>query len=82
MYTCLSHERYRTAFSDDTRRGHSVYELCFIVSALATGKMAELNHYQEPFAFMVDAGNQYAEHVRLAHGEMERLYPPLDFPLT
>jgi hypothetical protein len=66
----LHHKDYRAAFSEETRRFHSVYELCFIVAALGNGKMAEHNDYAGPIALVVDRGNPYSEQVRRAHLEM------------
>jgi hypothetical protein len=76
----LEHEDYRNSFSDETRRDHSPYELCFILAALANAKMAQFNKYQEPIAFVVDQGNRYADQVRLAHAEMDGLYQATGFP--
>jgi hypothetical protein len=76
----LRHEDYLQIFSEGTRKTHSPYEFCFLMAALANGKMAQFNKYQEPIAFVVDKGNPYAEHVRLAHAEMERLFKTEGFP--
>lgn len=76
----LNHRDYQEAFSGLTRQHHSAYEMCFIMAALGNGKMAVRNNYNDPIAFVVDSGNPYAEHVRLAHREMEKLYKETGFP--
>jgi hypothetical protein len=69
----LEHGDYLAAFSNETRDTHSVYELCFIIAAIANGKIARQNHFEEPIAFVVDAGNARADQVLLAHREMQSI---------
>jgi hypothetical protein len=76
----LDHDDYRNTFSEGTRFEHSAYELCFIATALGNGKAAEYYRYELPIAYIVDAGNPYAEHVVRAHQEMEKLSRESDFP--
>ena len=61
------------AFSKETQRGHSQYELCFIMVAMAVGKASAMNNYHDPVAFVMDEGNAHAEHVRLAHRELRNV---------
>jgi len=66
----LSHNEYTAAFSRDTQSGHSQYELCFLMVALALGKVSAVNNFRDPISIVMDIGNAYAEHVRLAHKEI------------
>jgi hypothetical protein len=69
----LSHGEYASAFSSETQRIHSQYELCVLLVALAIGKASVFNNYSEPIPFVLDEGNAYAEQVRRAHKEIRSI---------
>jgi hypothetical protein len=68
---CLPNDIYNDVMSDEAKKYHSQYQLCFLMAALANGKMAAHNNYAEPVAFVMDKGNPNAEDVRRGHKEMQ-----------
>jgi hypothetical protein len=49
-----------------------VYGACFILSAYMSYSLAKHNDYNKSIPYMVDSGNEYAEHVRAAHSVLQR----------
>jgi hypothetical protein len=65
-------EQYHKYFGRAFRsKGMSTYGACFMLSAIMVYKLAKQNKYTERIAFLMDSGNQYADHVRGAHAAMQ-----------
>ncbi len=68
----LTTEQFGKYFTRQFRReAMSVYGMCFILCAQMNHMLAMKNHYGERIAFLMDSGNQYANHVRGAHAAMQ-----------
>ncbi len=80
LYCCLPNDIFNDAMSDEAKKYHSQYQLCFLMAALANGKMATHNNYPEPIAIVMDQGNPNAERVRRGHREMKAIPPEEGLP--
>jgi hypothetical protein len=68
----LTPDRFKKYFDKTFRRETmSVYGMCFILCAHRNYLRTQQNHYDENIPFLMDSGNQYAEHVRAAHAAMQ-----------
>jgi hypothetical protein len=68
----LTSEHFQKYFDRKFRRETmSVYGMCFILCAHTNYLLARQNQYDEKIPFLMDSGNQYAEHVRIAHASMQ-----------
>ena len=69
----MTAEMFRKYFDGKFRReGMGVYGMCFFLCAHLNHRLAKENRYAERIAFLMDSGNQYAEHVRVAHAVMQK----------
>jgi hypothetical protein len=66
----LSNHDYQTHMPQAVRDKYSVYAMCFMLTAVANHKLAELSNYRGNIPFILDSGNAYAKHVRQAHAVM------------
>ena len=48
----------------------SVYGMCFLLAAMITHRLAQVNLYDGKIPFILDSGNPYANHVRSAHASI------------
>jgi hypothetical protein len=68
----LTAEHFQKYFDKQFRRETmSMYGMCFILCAHANYLLTQQNQYDEKIPFLMDSGNQYAEHVRAAHAAMQ-----------
>jgi len=68
----ITSELYRKYFDKEIRtQSLSIYGACFVLCAIMNHRLAEQNKYDARIPFLMDAGNQYAEHVRVAHATMQ-----------
>ena len=63
----LSPREYVDNLPKPIRDHMSIYGMCFSVAAVQNHRLAETANYQGRIPFIMDAGNPYAEHVRIAH---------------
>lgn len=64
----VTSEAYKKHFDKQFRKeGMSIYGSAFITCAYMNHSMAKQNNYRGRIAFVMDAGNEFAEHVRGAH---------------
>lgn len=66
----LDHEQYNKKLCDKKKKEVSLYALCFMLCAHQCFAMAQFNHYYGRMAFLIEEGNEFAEHVRRAHAGM------------
>jgi hypothetical protein len=68
----LNHKQYINLIHDKMKRHIGLYGVCFMLCAHVCFAEAWTNNYTGDLAFVMEAGNQHAEHVRQAHqGMME-----------
>jgi len=69
----LTTEKYKRHFGAAFRKeGMGLYGVCFMMCAVINHQLAQHNKYDKRIPFLMDAGNQYAHHVRGAHAELQK----------
>jgi len=63
----LTNADYEKYIPKEARDIYSAYAMCFDLALMMNHKLAEAAHYEKKIPFILDTGNPYANHVRVAH---------------